>query len=137
MSSTLAATARWLTESPLVQYLNFLQLPIILVLSYIRFINLFGLNSQVTVAVPLSTGEWDALVGEDTEAATVSRSGLGDSMVGMIVFLAGAHRTTFGNTTLNGVEQDDPADNSRAGLVLGLPVGRGFTAKLSKEGDMT
>jgi len=208
-----------------------------LVPSFTRFINFFGLSSHVTVAVPFATGEWDALVGEDPEPVTVSRSGLGDSMVGMTVFLAGARamtpaefrdyrrktlfgafvrlrlptgqydpenlinlgsnrwhlgtglgaaqwwgkvaieayalvlvftdnkellgdsvlsqdplaafqlhltysfksrlwlalgarRTTFGKTTLNGVERDDPSDNSRMGLVLGFPVGRGFTAKL-------
>ena len=39
----------------------------------------------------------------------------------------GARRITFGNTTLNGVEWDDPADNS----CLASPVGRGFTAKLT------
>jgi hypothetical protein len=60
--------------------------------SYTRFINVFGLSSRVTAALPIATGDWDALVADTV--ATTSRTGLGDGMVGMLVFLAGAPAMT-------------------------------------------
>ena len=37
----------------------------------------------------------------------------------------------IGKTTLNGVTQDNAAENTRLGLVLGFPIGGGFTVKLN------
>jgi hypothetical protein len=47
------------------------------------------------------------------------------------VWLAlGARRTTGGQTSRNGVEQDETSENSRMGLVLGFPVSDRWTAKI-------
>ena len=41
----------------------------------------------------------------------------------------GSRRTFRGQTSINGVEGDDPADNSRLGLVFGFPVAGRVSAK--------
>ena len=43
---------------------------------------------------------------------------------------AGVRQTSGGKTTLNGVERDDPTENTRAGIVLGLPIAPRHTLKL-------
>lgn len=65
-----------------------------LVPSYTRYIDLFGLTSRATAALPLATGNWDALVGVDSVETDVSRTGLGDGVVAMTVFLLGAPAMT-------------------------------------------
>jgi hypothetical protein len=63
-----------------------------LIPSYTRFINFFGLTSRVTVALPLATGDWDALVADTL--VNISRTGLGDAMVAMSVFVVGSPAMT-------------------------------------------
>lgn len=208
-----------------------------LIPSYTRFLNLFGVTGRFSAAVPVATGDWDALVGEDEVPTNASRSGFGDAVAAMTVFLLGApamtsaefrdyrrntilgfnlrvsipigqydsdklinlgsnrwyitpalglsHRmgkftaegyagmwlftdntallgdnvqsqdplfafqlhaaysfkprlwlaagvrqTTGGKTTVNGIEKDDPTENTRFGLILGLPVAQRHTIKL-------
>lgn len=61
-----------------------------LVPSYSRYINLFGLTGRATAALPLATGEWDAIVGQDTFETNISRTGLGDGVASLLVLLVGA-----------------------------------------------
>jgi hypothetical protein len=42
----------------------------------------------------------------------------------------GVRQTVGGKTTLNGVERDDPTENTRLGLVLGLPVASRHTLRI-------
>lgn len=65
-----------------------------LVPSYSRYVSLFGLTSRLTAALPVATGTWDALVGEDSVETDISRTGLGDGFASMMVFLAGAPAMT-------------------------------------------
>jgi hypothetical protein len=65
-----------------------------LVPSYSRYVSLFGLTSRLTAALPIATGTWDALVGEDSVETDISRTGLGDGFASMMVFLAGAPAMT-------------------------------------------
>lgn len=43
---------------------------------------------------------------------------------------AGLRQTAGGRTTLNEEERDDPAKNTRLGLILGFPIARRHTVKL-------
>lgn len=65
-----------------------------LVPSYSRYVSLFGLTSRLTAALPVATGTWDAIVGEDTVETNVSRTGLGDGFASMVVFFVGAPAMT-------------------------------------------
>ena len=44
---------------------------------------------------------------------------------------AGVRHTEGGRTTLNGVERDDPTENTRVGIVIGLPIAARHTLKLA------
>jgi len=43
---------------------------------------------------------------------------------------AGVRQSAGGRTTLNGVKRDDPTENTRLGIVLGIPIATGHTLKL-------
>jgi len=64
------------------------------VASYSRFIDLFGLTSRVSAAVPFATGDWIALIGEDLVSTEVGSTGFGDALAGITVFLVGAPAMT-------------------------------------------
>ena len=42
---------------------------------------------------------------------------------------AGVRQTSGGKTTLNGIERDDPTENTRLGIVLGLPIATRHTLR--------
>ena len=65
-----------------------------LIPSYTRFINFFGTTGRVTAAVPYATGDWEFQLREDSVPASTSRTGFGDGLVSMLVFLVGAPSMT-------------------------------------------
>jgi hypothetical protein len=90
-----------------------------LVPSNSRYIDLFGLTSRATAALPLATGNWDALVGVDSVETDVSRTGLGDGVVAMTVFLLGA-------PAMNSAEFPDYQRKTLVGfnLRVSVPIGQ-------------
>jgi hypothetical protein len=62
--------------------------------SYSRYIDVFGLTGRVSAAVPFATGDWDAVVGQDSVATNVGRTGFGDAKASITVFLVGAPAMT-------------------------------------------
>jgi len=65
-----------------------------LIPSYSRFLGLFGLTARVDAVLPVATGEWSAFVGDSDVESKVTRTGLADPIVGMVLFVAGAPAMT-------------------------------------------
>jgi len=115
-----------------------------------RAINLGSNRWQVTPALALShrMGRWTAEAYAGLWLFSDNTALLGDNVLSQDPMLGfqlnlvysikprlwlatGMRQTAIGKTTLNGVPQDNAAENTRLGLVLGFPIGGGFTVKLN------
>jgi len=66
----------------------------VLVPSYSRFFSLLGATTRFSGAIPVATGNWDALVETDSVETDISRTGFADAVASMTVFLLGAPSMT-------------------------------------------
>jgi hypothetical protein len=66
----------------------------VLVPSYSRFFSLLGATTRFSAAIPVATGNWDALVETDSVETDISRTGFADAVASMTVFLLGAPSMT-------------------------------------------
>lgn len=76
----------------------------------------------------------DALLGDNvlSQAALYAfQFNVGYNFKRNLWLTAGVRHTGGGRTTLNGVERDDPTENTRLGIVLGLPIAGRHTLKLA------
>jgi hypothetical protein len=62
--------------------------------SYTRYINLFGLTGRITATVPVATGEWTGVKLLSGTDSSLTRTGLGDAVANLTVFLIGARAMT-------------------------------------------
>jgi len=62
--------------------------------SFSRFVSIFGRTGRIDAMLPIAKGDWDALVGDSAVETHVSRSGLGDPRLGVLLFLTGARSMT-------------------------------------------